>query len=52
LTDGFDLAFAVGALLCVAAAFVAAIALRPRAMASVAALPARGESEQSEAVAA
>ena len=52
LTDGFDLAFAVGALLCLAAAFVAAVTLRSRAMASVAELPVHGETEQREAVAA
>jgi EmrB/QacA subfamily drug resistance transporter len=33
LTDGFDVAFAVGALFCIAAAFVAAVTLRRRAVA-------------------
>jgi EmrB/QacA subfamily drug resistance transporter len=36
LTDGFDVAFAVGALFCIAAAFVAAVTLRRRAVAGTA----------------
>jgi predicted MFS family arabinose efflux permease len=50
LTDGFDLAFGVGALLCLAGAIVAALLLRPRAGLTVVAAPA--ETEESEAVAA
>ena len=52
LTDGFDLAFAVGALFCVAAAFVAAATLRPRAAVAAAGFPVREESEQEDPVAA
>jgi MFS family permease len=53
LTDGFDLAFAVGALLCLAGAAVAALLLAPRATAGVAPLPAQTtEIEEREALAA
>jgi MFS family permease len=52
LTDGFDLAFSVGAAVCVAAAFAAAVTLRPRALAAVTTLPAPAESDQRYAEAA
>jgi EmrB/QacA subfamily drug resistance transporter len=52
LTDGFDIAFAVGAALCIAAAFVAAATLRPRTAAAVTELPVDNQSAQRDAVAA
>jgi EmrB/QacA subfamily drug resistance transporter len=53
LTDGFDLAFLVGAGFCVAGATLAAVLLRERvAGADVEPLPARAEVEEREAVAA
>jgi EmrB/QacA subfamily drug resistance transporter len=51
LTDGFDLAFGVGALLCVAGAVVAAVLLR-QASVAVAHDPAPAEAEETEALAA
>ncbi len=52
LTDGFGLAFAVGALFCIAGAAAALLLLRPAAGASVVPLPKQMESEEREPVAA
>ena len=50
LTDGFDLAFGVGALLCLAGAIVAALLLRPQASLAVVAAPA--DADEPEVLAA
>jgi len=50
LTNGFDLAFGVGALLCLAGAIVAALLLRPQASPTVVAAPA--EEDEPEVLAA
>jgi EmrB/QacA subfamily drug resistance transporter len=50
LTDGFDLAFGVGALLCLAGAIVAALLLRPQASLTVVAAP--EEADEPEVLAA
>jgi EmrB/QacA subfamily drug resistance transporter len=52
LTDGFGVAFEVGALFCVAGAIVAALLIRPREPVAVEPERAIAESEQREAVAA
>lgn len=52
LTDGFDLAFAVGALFCLAGAAVAALLLRPHADVAVAPAPAIADTEDAGAMAA
>ncbi len=50
LTDGFDLAFGVGALMCLAGAIVAALLLRPQASLTIVAAPA--EADEPEVLAA
>jgi ABC-type enterobactin transport system permease subunit len=50
LTNGFDLAFGVGALLCLAGAIFAALLLRPQASPTVVAAPA--EEDEPEVLAA
>jgi MFS family permease len=52
LTNGFTVAFEIGAIFCIAGAALALLLLRPSASETVAHLPERGEAQESEALAA